>query len=263
VEVGVLEEKCRRLNEPFIKHVTTGLPLVLAKIAASLDGKIASHRGDSRWISNEKSRRFVHRLRHEVDAILVGVGTVISDNPRLTSRLPGGKGKNPLRIIVDTRLRTPLDSLVVSETDEAPTLVATGLGSSKSTKAKLVEQGVEVLPLPLAGGRVSLAALLRRLGERDITSLLVEGGAEIHGGFFSGDLVDKVYFFFAPKIIGGKDAVPMVGGVGVASVADAPALKYVRLRRMDGDIMVEGYLEHSPLVEGKAKYHRPVAPVTA
>ena len=163
VEVGIHEEKCLRLNEPFIKHATSALPLVIAKVAASLDGKIASHTGDSRWISNESSRRFVHRLRHAVDAILVGVGTVITDNPRLTTRLPGKKGKNPLRIVLDTHLRTPLDSSVVSHTEEASTLIATGPAPYAKRKTGLEERGVEILPLPLKRGRVSLSALVARL----------------------------------------------------------------------------------------------------
>ncbi|UCG13955.1 MAG: bifunctional diaminohydroxyphosphoribosylaminopyrimidine deaminase/5-amino-6-(5-phosphoribosylamino)uracil reductase RibD [Deltaproteobacteria bacterium] len=250
VEVGVLEEKCRRLNEPFIKHVTTGLPLVVAKVAASLDGKIASYRGDSQWISNERSRRFVHRLRHELDAIAVGVGTVIADNPRLTSRLPRQKVRNPLRIILDTNLRTPPESQVVGDTGEAPTLIATGPAPSRSRKDALEQLGVEILVLPLERGRVALSALLRELGNRGITSLLVEGGAEVHGAFFYENLVDKVYIFFAPKIIGGSDAVPMVGGTGVPTVAEASNLKQVRLRRLDDDIMVEGYLQESALFSG-------------
>ncbi len=247
LEVGVLEEKCLRLNEPFIKHATSGLPLVIAKMAASLDGKIASHTGDSRWISNESSRRFVHRLRHSVDAIVVGVGTVISDNPRLTTRLPGKKGKNPLRIILDTHLRTPLDSSVVSQTEEAPTLIATGTAPYDKRKTSLEDRGVEILPLPLKRGRVSLPALVTHLGTLNITSLLVEGGAEVHGGFFDENLVDKVCLFFAPKVIGGNSAVPMVGGIGAPSIAEASSLTSIRLRRFDGDIMVEGYLQGSAL----------------
>ncbi len=247
VEVGVLRERCLQLNEPFIKHATTGLPLVIAKVAASLDGKIASRTGDSRWISNERSRRFVHRLRHAADAILVGVGTVIADNPRLTTRLPGNKGKNPLRIILDTHLRTPLDSLVVSQNDEASTLIATQPTPYEKRKVSLEERGVEILPLPLKRGRVSLPALLDHLGRRGVISLLVEGGAEVHGAFFYDNLVDKVYLFFAPRIMGGNSAVPMVGGIGATSVTEASALRNLRLRRFDDDIMIEGYLQESAL----------------
>ena len=247
VDTGILEKKCFRLNEPFIKHVTTGLPLVIAKMAASLDGKIATHLGDSHWISNERSRRFVHTLRHSADAILVGVGTVVADNPRLTTRLSGRKGNNALRIILDTHLRTPLDSLVASDTQEAPTIIATGPKPYKKRREALEGKGIEVLSLPLVRGRVSLPGLLKHLGERDISCLLVEGGAEVHGGFFYDNLVDKVYVFFAPKIIGGNSAVPMVGGVGVASVADALPLRDVKIRRFDDDIMVEGYLQDSAL----------------
>ena len=247
VDEGILEEKCLRLNEPFIKHVTTGLPLVVAKMAASLDGKIATHLGDSRWISNERSRRFVHKLRHSTDAILVGIGTVVADNPNLTTRITGRKGNNPLRIILDTHLRTPVDSLVVSDTKESQTIIATGPKSYKKRREALESKGVEVLPLPLVRGRVSLPELLKNLGRREITSLLVEGGAEVHGGFFYDNLVDKVYLFFAPKIIGGNRAVPMVGGAGVARVAEALALRDLTMRRFGDDIMIEGYMKDSAL----------------
>ncbi len=247
VDVGILEERCLRINEPFIKHVTTGLPLVIAKMAASLDGKIATHLGDSHWISNERSRRFVHKLRHAVDAILVGVGTVVADNPKLTTRLSGRKGNNPLRIILDTHLRTPVESLVASQTKEAPTIIATGPKPYKKRREALEGEGVEVLSLPLVRGRVSLPELLEHLGNRDITSLLVEGGAEVHGSFFYDNLVDKVYLFFAPRIIGGNRAVPMVGGVGVGSVAEALPLRDLRIRRFEDDIMVEGYMKDSAL----------------
>jgi diaminohydroxyphosphoribosylaminopyrimidine deaminase/5-amino-6-(5-phosphoribosylamino)uracil reductase len=249
VDMGILVEQSRKLVEPFIKYATTGLPLVIAKAAASLDGKIATHGGNSRWISNERSRGFVHRLRHAVDAILVGVGTVIADNPRLTCRLSRGTGVNPTRVIVDTHLRTPPDSRVVTKTGEAPTLLATGPVTSRDKRSRLMEQGVEVVELPLEHGRVSLRALLQELGNREMTSLLVEGGAEIHGAFFFDNLVDKVYLFFAPKIIGGSKAVPVIGGVGAATVAEASNLKHVKVRRMGDDIMIEGYMEGSTLFD--------------
>ena len=254
VEVGVEEARCWHLNDAFMKHVTTGLPLVVAKAGASLDGKIASATGDSRWISNERSRRFVHRLRWVVDAVMVGVGTIVADDPQLTPRLPARReGRKPLRVILDTHLRTPLESRVVLSTDEAPTLIATGPQPDGARFVALEERGVEVLPLPLEEGQVSLPALLRELGSREITSLLVEGGAEVHGSFFQAGLVDKVYFFFAPKIIGGRDAVPMVGGRGAAVIADSVALSGLRVRRINGDIMIEGYVANSPLLSGVAR----------
>jgi len=252
VEVGVEEERCRRLNDAFIKHVTTGLPLVVAKAAASLDGKIASATGDSRWISNERSRRFGHRLRRAVDAVLVGVGTVLADDPQLTPRIPGMGGKKLLRVILDTNLRTPLESQVVRSTVEAATLIATGPQPDRRRVAQLRERGVEVLALPLEEGRVSPSSLLRELGSRQITSVLVEGGAEVHGSFFQAGLVDKVYFFYAPRIIGGRDAVPMVGGRGAAVVGESLALRRLRVRRLDSDIMVEAYVATSPLLAAEA-----------
>jgi diaminohydroxyphosphoribosylaminopyrimidine deaminase/5-amino-6-(5-phosphoribosylamino)uracil reductase len=252
VEVGVEEERCRRLNDAFIKYVTTGFPLVVAKAAASLDGKIASSTGDSRWITNERSRRFVHRLRWALDSVLVGVGTVLADDPQLTPRISGRRGKKPLRVILDTNLRTPLESQVVRSAAEAPTLIATGPQPDRRRVGRFQERGVEVLPLPLEEGRVSPSGLLRELGSRQITSLLVEGGAEVHGSFFRAGLVDKVYFFYAPKIIGGKDTVPLVGGRGAAGVGDSLALSRVRVRRFDGDIMVEAYVATSPLLAAGA-----------
>jgi diaminohydroxyphosphoribosylaminopyrimidine deaminase/5-amino-6-(5-phosphoribosylamino)uracil reductase len=186
-----------------------------------------------------------------MDAIVVGVGTVIADDPSLTTRLPNKKGNNPLRIILDTHLRIPLKSQVVSQTNEVPTLIACGPAPYQKRRSALEARGVEILTLPLTRGRVSLSALVDRLGNRDITSLLVEGGAEVHGAFFYDNLVDKVYLFFAPKIIGGSNAVPVVGGIGAASVADALPLRDLKIRRFDGDIMIEGYLKDSALFRSR------------
>jgi len=215
----------------------------LAKVAASLDGKIASNSGDSQWISNEHSRHYAHRLRQQVDAILVGIGTVLADNPRLTVRLPGRKRKRPpLRVILDSRLRTPPASQIISTTSEAPTLIVTGPSPAREKKRLLEERQVEVVSLPVENGRISLPALLRYLGGRDILSIMVEGGAEVHGSFFQSKLVDKVCFFFAPKIIGGSGAVPMVGGAGFARIEQAIALQDIVVRRFGDDIMVSGYV---------------------
>jgi diaminohydroxyphosphoribosylaminopyrimidine deaminase/5-amino-6-(5-phosphoribosylamino)uracil reductase len=253
VEVGVEAERCRRLNDAFIKHVTTGLPLVVAKAAASLDGKIASASGDSRWITNERSRRFVHRLRWALDAVLVGVKTVLADDPQLTARIPGRGVKKPLRVILDTALRTPLGSQLVRSATETPTLIATGPEPDRRQVVRFRKRGVEVLPLSLEEGRVSPSGLLRELGSRQVTSLLVEGGAEVHGSFFRAGLVDKVYFFYAPKIIGGRDAVSLVGGRGAAVVGEGLALNRLRIRRFDGDIMVEAYVATSPLFAAEGR----------
>jgi diaminohydroxyphosphoribosylaminopyrimidine deaminase/5-amino-6-(5-phosphoribosylamino)uracil reductase len=241
VASGLLEEQSRVLNEVFVKWVTTGLPFVYLKAAMSLDGRIATRTGDSRWISNETSRAWVHRLRGRVDGILAGIGTVLADDPLLTPRLPGRPRRRPLRIVVDPLFKTPLDARLFS--DPAPLLIAGGRGASKRRQAALQNKGAEVLTLPAPGGRLILKPLLEHLGQRPVTSLLVEGGAEIYASFLNEGLVDKLYLFYAPILIGGTKAKGMLGGLGPATVAEAVKVKSVKATRMRGDLLVEAYMD--------------------
>jgi len=243
VRAGEGEAEARRINEAFIKHRTAGLPLVIAKFAASLDGRIAAASGDSRWVSGPESRQWAHRLRTQVDAILVGSSTVVLDDPLLTAR-PGGQeaARQPLRVVVDSRGRTPPMARVLR--GPGPTLVATVEGAPAAWRDSLRAAGAEVVPFPAVEGRVDLLALLRELAQRDVLSLLVEGGGVILGSFFDGGLVDKVHVIIAPMIIGAEDAPAAVAGQGAYRMADALRLRDVAVERLGDDILVTGYPDY-------------------
>ncbi len=245
VEMGLLAGEVRRLNEAWFTWLEEGRPFVNAKAACSLDGKIATRTGDSQWLTGDTARAFGHRLRHECDAILVGIGTVLADDPQLTTRLARQPSKDPIRVIVDSYLRTPVTAVLLNLTSPAPTWIAT-TSTAPTDKIKAMEAlGVEVLVMPEVGGRVALEPLLQELGHRRVQSLLVEGGAEVLGACLDQRLVDKFYFFYAPKILGGKDAYPAVGGRGVGRLAEAHKARDLSLRRLGPDLLVSGYLKKS------------------
>jgi len=235
VDTAVLGDECDGLIAPFRKYITTGRPLVTLKLAASLDGRIATATGESRWITSEASRRFVHRLRAEHDAVLVGAQTVMRDDPELTCRLRGGR--NPLRIVLDGRLRLPLTARVLTNTSTAATLVVTGTRAA-ATKVRRVEaRGAEVLRLPERAGRVSLTRLLRAVGRRGVMSVLIEGGATIAATALAARAVDRLLLFYAPKLIGG-DGRPMLGPLGVRRLVNATQLGTLQIRRFASDVLV-------------------------
>ena len=232
--VGLHEDRARRLNEFYVKHRTTGRPFVTAKFAISLDGKIATRTGESRWITGEESRLHSHRLRHQHDAILVGINTVVADDPELTTRLEnGGDVRQPLRIVLDSRLRIRHSARVVG----ANTLIAT----TRSGHVGLAE----VLQLPAnPEGRVDLASLLDELGRRNLLSVLVEGGGEVHAALFAANLVDKLYAYVAPKLIGGRKAHGPLGGTGIERLADATEIADLDFTRLGDDILITGYVKN-------------------
>ena len=230
--VGVLEERAQRLNEFYVKHRLTGRPFVTAKFAMSLDGKIATRTGESRWITGEEARTHGHRLRHAHDAIVVGVNTVIADDPELTARIEGEDPRQPLRVVLDSQLRIRQSARIVG----ANTLIAT-------TKPGRVG-AAEVLRLPAgADGRVSLPALLDELGKRGTLSVLVEGGAEVHASFFADALVDKVYAYLAPLLIGGREAPGPLAGEGIDHLATATHLNELDFVRLGNDLLITGYVD--------------------
>jgi len=242
--VGEHEEDAREINEAYVKYITTGMPFVTAKFAMSLDGKIATRSGDSRWITGDEARRYVHYLRQTADAVMVGVNTVLADDPQLTCRCGdrGGKiKKQPLRVIVDSKGRTPLEARVFSEPGKA--LVALGRDVTPDEEKAFTQVGAELLDLPSEEGLVNLERLLKALGGREITSVLVEGGGIILGSLFDRGLVDKVVAFIAPIIIGGSDAKTAVAGKGVDKVVDSIKLERVSIRNFDKDVMISGYVE--------------------
>ena len=241
VRTGILEGECRRLNEAFFKFTTTGRPFVVAKSALTMDGFSATATGDSRWVTNEKSRQFVHRLRDRSDGVLVGVGTVLADDPMLTTRLKRGTGKDPARVIVDTNLRIPEKAKVLNSHSTAPTLVVVGPDVPPQRLRRTEKDGVMKLVCPTKEGEIDLAALMDILGGMDMTSLLVEGGSAIMGSMIRQRLVDKFYIFKAPKILGGSDGIPMALGPGPRNMDGCLRLRDVKVRRFGDDILVRGY----------------------
>lgn len=237
VHTGVLEEECRKLNEAFTKRVTTGRPFVILKTAASLDGKTATKYRESKWITSEASRSHVHKLRKQVDAIMTGIGTVLADDPLLTPRI-GRVKKLPLRVVVDSLLRVPASAKVAGvntlfvTTDNAPAEKVEFLESQKSQ--------VEIFKS--MNSKVDMTLVMDYLGKRGINSVLVEAGPELSGSLLREGLVDKVVFFYAPKIIGGAGSPGMVGGGGIEKLSDAIQLRDIKIKKFSDDIMIEGYV---------------------
>ncbi len=253
VEIGLLAAEARRLNAAWFHWVETGFPFVIAKAACSLDGKIATVTGESQWLTGEKARSFGHQLRHQVDAILVGVGTVIADDPQLTMRLrkrttenrktkTENRFKDPIRIVLDSRLRLSLDARLLHLDSPAPTWVVCTPAAPRDQIKALKDLGADVLVMPAdANGIVALHPLMEELGERRVQSLLVEGGAETLGSFFDQRLVDQFYFFYAPKILGGKTAPGILAGAGVKHLGNALQAKEMSVKKLGPDLLVSGY----------------------
>ncbi|WP_094602719.1 Riboflavin biosynthesis protein RibD [Sporomusa silvacetica DSM 10669] len=237
---GILATEAAKLNEVFLKWITTGMPFGVLKTAMSLDGKIAAYTGHSKWITGSAAREYVHRLRDIYDGILVGIGTVLTDNPKLTTRLPEGS-RNPVRIIIDTMARTPLTANVVTD-NQAPTIIAVSQAAPPERIAALRSHGVEVLVLAQTPLGVNLRQLFKILGERRITSVFVEGGAAINASLLAANLIDKVYCFIAPKILGGKAAPGPVGGTGVETVDQAILLEDIATQTIGTDVLLNGYI---------------------
>jgi diaminohydroxyphosphoribosylaminopyrimidine deaminase / 5-amino-6-(5-phosphoribosylamino)uracil reductase len=237
VETGVLAEECAALNEAFNHWVTCGMPFVTVKAAMTLDGKIATASGQSKWITGEKARHYGMRLRRGSDAILVGVNTVLADNPSLTYRGAGEKAKTLRRIILDTHARTPLDSRVTSDTAAGLTTVVVGRSAPAKRVAALGKR-VSVMRAPLQAGRVNLKWLMRQLGNQGVSSLLVEGGGEVNASFLLGGLAQRIAFFYAPKILGGNQSLRAVGGEGATQLADTLDLTDLRWRQLGEDLLL-------------------------
>ena len=242
--VGAHEAEARDINEAYIKYITTGLPFLTAKFAMSLDGKIATRSGHSQWISNEQARCYVHSVRHTVDAIMIGVNTLITDDPRLTARGCCGKSgcttKQPLRVIVDGTGRAPVDAQAFDQPGQTVIASLEPIDTGKASALK--GKGVEVVGMPGGDGLVDLEALLKSLGERSISTVLVEGGSELLGYAFDHDLVDKVLAFVAPMIIGGAEGRTAVGGTGALKIPEALHMERVEVKNFADNVLISGYM---------------------
>ncbi|RJR22490.1 MAG: bifunctional diaminohydroxyphosphoribosylaminopyrimidine deaminase/5-amino-6-(5-phosphoribosylamino)uracil reductase RibD [Nitrospiraceae bacterium] len=239
---GILKDAALKLNEGFIKHITLKRPFVILKIAQSIDGKIATAAGESKWITGPEARERVHELRNEVDALLVGSGTVKADNPSLDCRVSGGR--NPFRIIVDSSLKISLNSKVLRY-DDGKTLIATTKKADKRKLNSLLKKGIRVLLIKTKSGRVDLNCLMDELGRLDITTVMIEGGSSVAASALADRIVDKAMFFTAPKIIGGVNAIPSVGGKSPALLSEAIMLKDVQVTLLGDDMLIEGYVNYS------------------
>lgn len=241
VEVGLCANEARRLNEAFEFAVGHGRPFVAVKIAQSLDGRVATRTGESKWITGEKARAAGHRLRNELDAIVVGVGTVLADDPRLTCRTRGGR--DPVRIIVDTHGRTPTTARVVrgAKRSKAPTWIVVGADVSAAKRRALKKAGAQVIECKTKNGHVDPQAMLAVIYERQLRSVLVEGGPSLIGSFFDDNLVNKVHVFVAPVVIGGEAAKSSVGAQGIAELRDGWRLTDVGVEHLGADLHIVGY----------------------
>ena len=237
VQVGLLAEEAARANEAYIHFMRTGRPFVHLKMAVSLDGKIATRTGDSRWVTGPESRARAHELRHQYDAIMIGIGTAIKDDPLLTDRSDRSRRLQLVRIVLDEQLLLPSQSRLVKTANEAPVIVIAGTGADENRVRELESRGVEIV----RKGNRDPFELLDELGRRSVQSLLVEGGSGVAGRFIDAGLVNKVTFFVAPKIVGGSEAPGAVGGVGVELMKDALQLEHVEITQRGNDIEVTGY----------------------
>ncbi|MFD6438500.1 bifunctional diaminohydroxyphosphoribosylaminopyrimidine deaminase/5-amino-6-(5-phosphoribosylamino)uracil reductase RibD [Peribacillus sp. NPDC060186] len=240
VEVGVLEKEAQRLNERFIHNMMTNRPFVISKYAMTLDGKLATHTGHSKWITGEESRHSVHLLRDEVDAILIGIGTVLADNPSLTTRLPEGGGKNPIRIILDSELRVPLDANVVQVSD-AKTVIVTQENASVDKIAALSEKGIEFIIVPKTDAGLDLRILMEELYKKGITDVLLEGGSEVNASFLRAGLIDKYLIYVAPKLLGGRNSLTPFSGINVDTMDEAMDVSISSVDMSGEDICIIAY----------------------
>ena len=235
---GVLEQEAQKLNLAFFKYIQTRTPLVSLKVAMTLDGKIATSTGDSRWISGAGSRKYVHKLRNVYDAIMVGIGTVLKDDPMLNTRLEDENIRDPIRVIIDNNLDLPRSSNIVKTARQQKTIVFCDQQADDARQEFLEEAGLTVIQLATDEEKLPLEEVLQVLGEMEIMTLLVEGGGEINGYLIEKHLIDKVYWFIAPKIVGGRAAPTPVGGSGIPQLKDALPLKSMEIQRFDKDILI-------------------------
>jgi len=242
VQTGLLEAQCSHLIAPFAKHLATGMPFILYKAAMTLDGQIASSEGDSRWISCAESRRLVHQLRDRVDAIMVGSGTVIADDPQLTTRLDDG-GRDAVRVVLDSTLKTSPQATLYTQSSQAKTLLVTAEGHSASSLAPYRNAGAEIITVPRTAEGLNLEAVMLALGRRNLQYVMLEGGGRLARAMLQAAMIDRMMIFVAPKLLGGAGK-GLFDGPGVASIQECCKLVHMRSRQIDTDILIEGEVHH-------------------
>jgi len=240
--VGIREREAQKLNESYCKYITTRRPFVTLKAGMTLDGKIASKKGPSKWITSEDSRSALQQLRLEADALLVGIGTVLKDDPWLSDRSGRPRRRPLLRVILDSKLRFPTESKLALSSDAGDIIVFCAENRERGRQRRLEQLGIEVIPVSAVQERIPFAYVLEELGRRDITSLLIEGGAEVNFEALHSQIVDKILFFVAPKILGGKAAVPVVGGIGFLDIDNCVPLTFTSVEKIGLDLMIEAYV---------------------
>ena len=239
VSAGLMKKDCEKLNEVFVKVMKTGMPFVTVKTAMSLDGKIATREGDSRWISGVKSRDFVHELRNQNDAILVGTNTILKDNPQLTCRLKKKRGRHPARIILDRRNRIPLTAKVFTNSQTQRVVYVSGSKLSTKREQLLKTKNIEVLKVKTLKSGFDLKQLMKLLAQKELNSILIEGGGEINSSALEAGIVDRVFAFISPILVGGQQAPSPIGGEGVAKITKAMRLGNMKVIPIGDDLMVE------------------------
>jgi diaminohydroxyphosphoribosylaminopyrimidine deaminase / 5-amino-6-(5-phosphoribosylamino)uracil reductase len=240
VDLGFLQERLRKINESFIKYISRRIPFVTVKVAQSLDGKIATKRGDSKWITSDKSRGYAHRIRQRYDAIMVGVNTVLWDNPRLDAWF---SDKQPIKIIVDSQLSTPENANIFYGKSKVIIVTLPSRPGQETENRKILSQKATILEVKEKAGQINLRDMMKKLAQMEITSIIVEGGGNLIGSLFDEGLVDKIMFFTSPKIIGGKDSIGSVMGKGISRIERAIKLKDIQLRRFGEDFLIEGHVK--------------------
>lgn len=241
VNVGLMQEKNSRLNETYIKYITQKIPFITLKTAVSLDGKIATQTGSSRWITSEENREYIHLLRGENDAVMTGIRTILNDDPLLTIRHPQWENKKILRIILDTKLRFPLNARMLKTLDKGDIIICTSKNASLYKAEELEKKGIKIMRFPLKNSKISIKSVLKRLGEESISSVLVEGGGALLTSFLQEYLADKIIITIAPKLIGGQKSPGFFQGKGIQDIHDALRLKKFHCFRTGPDLVVEGY----------------------
>jgi diaminohydroxyphosphoribosylaminopyrimidine deaminase/5-amino-6-(5-phosphoribosylamino)uracil reductase len=240
VKVGFLEEDLRKINAAFIKYISKRMPFVTVKVAQSLDGKIATKSGDSKWITSDKSRAYAHRMRRDYDAIMVGVNTILRDNPRLDVWF---SKQQPRKIVVDSQLSTPQSANIFSKNTKTIIVTLPSKPGQETENRKILSGKAKILEVKEKAGQINLKDMVKKLAQLEITNILVEGGGTLNGSLFDEGLIDKLIFFVSPKIIGGKEAISSVMGKGIARIDKAIKLKDVQLKRIGEDFLIEGYIK--------------------